>query len=116
MNLRCLLVLALAGTCGAVPSGRAAEPLRLEEAVARALAANPLLVAEAAELRAIRARAQREGMPPQYVVSGDFDNVAGTGTLSGGESAEATPTRWVTTRSSQSLAVSSSSRLAMKSR
>ena len=90
MNLRCLLVLALAGTCGAVPSGRAAEPLRLEEAVARALAANPLLVAEAAELRAIRARAQREGMPPQYVVSGDFDNVAGTGTLSGGESAEAT--------------------------
>ena len=90
MNVRCLLVLALAGSCAVVPLGRAAEPLRLEEAVARALAANHLLAAEAAQLRAVQARANREGLPTQFIVSGDFDNVAGTGALSGGESAETT--------------------------
>ena len=63
MNLRCLLVLALAGTCGAIPLGRAAEPLRLEEAGARALANIPSLPAEAAHLRAIQACAQCECLP-----------------------------------------------------
>ncbi len=48
MTLRYLWVLALAGTCGVVPYGHAAESLRLEEAVARALQANPTLQAEAA--------------------------------------------------------------------
>ena len=90
MNLRCLLILALAGTCGVVPLGRAAEPLRLEEAVARALASNPSIAAEAAQLRAIQARAQREGLSTPYVVGGELENVAGTGTLSGADSAEIT--------------------------
>src|SRR3546814_9634726 len=40
VNLRWLMVLAFAGACGAVPSGHAAEPLRLEEAVARSLESN----------------------------------------------------------------------------
>ncbi len=90
MNLRCLLVLALAGTCGAVPLGRAAEPLRLEEAVARAMANNPLLAAESAQLRAVQARADREGLSTPYVISGEVENVGGTGALSGIRAAETT--------------------------
>ena len=90
MNLRCLLVLALAGICAVIPLGRAAEPLRLEEAVARALASNPSLAAESAELRAIEARARREGLPTPYEISGALENVGGTGALSGIGSAETT--------------------------
>jgi outer membrane protein, heavy metal efflux system len=90
VNLRYLLVLALAGTCGVALPGHAAEPLRLEEAVARTLAANPSLTAETAQLRAVQARAEREGLPPPYVVGGEFENAAGTGTLSGVDSAETT--------------------------
>jgi cobalt-zinc-cadmium efflux system outer membrane protein len=90
VNVRSLLVLALAGTWGVVPSGRAAEPLRLQEAVSRALASHPTLAAEAAQLRSVEARAQREGLSTPYVVSGDLENVAGTGALSGVESAETT--------------------------
>jgi outer membrane protein TolC len=70
--------------------GRAAEPLRLEEAVTRALASNPSLTAETAQLRAIEARADREGLPTPYVLGGELENVAGNGTLSGTKSAETT--------------------------
>lgn len=90
MNLRWLMALAFAGTCGVVPCGRAAETLRLEEAVARSLASNPSLTAEAAELRAVQARAEREGLPAPYVVGGEVENVAGSGALSGVHSAETT--------------------------
>lgn len=90
MNLRWLMVLAFAGAYGAVPSGHAAEPLRLEEAVARSLATNPSLAAEAAEVRAVQARAEREGLPTPYVVGADLENVVGTGALSGMRSAETT--------------------------
>jgi len=90
VNLRCILALAFAGAFGVVPTGRAAEPLRLEVAVARSVAANPLLAAEAAELRALQARVDREALPPPYVVGGDLENVAGTGALSGTHSAETT--------------------------
>lgn len=90
MNLRCLLVLALAGTCGAALSGHAAEPLRLHDAIARALASNPALTAEAEELRAIGARAQREALPTPYTVSGEVENFGGTGAISGLQSSETT--------------------------
>lgn len=90
MNLRWLLVLAFASGCGVVPMGQAAEPLRLEEAVARSLASNPSLAAEAAELRAVQARAEREGLPTPYVAGVDLENVGGTGALSGVHSAETT--------------------------
>ncbi len=90
MNLRCLLVLAVAGTCGVVPLGHAAEPLRLQEAVARALSSSSFLAAEAAQVRAVEARAQREGLPTPYVAGADLENVAGTGALSGVDSAETT--------------------------
>lgn len=90
MNLRCLLILAIAGICGAVPWARAAEPLRLQEAVARAVASNPVLTAEAAELRAAEARAARTGLPPAWVAGMEVENVAGTGALRRATSAEIT--------------------------
>lgn len=90
MNLRHLWVLALAGTCGVVPWGHAAEPLRLEEAVSRALASHPTVAAESAELQAVQARADREALPTPYVLGGDLENVGGTGALGGVQSAETT--------------------------
>lgn len=90
MNLRCLLVLALAGTCGMVPVGHAADVLRLEDAVARALASNPSLAAEAAQTQAVQARAARESLGTPYVLGGDLENFAGTGALSGVDTAETT--------------------------
>ena len=90
MNLRYAWVLALAGACGVVPWAHATEPLRLQEAVSRALGANPALKADAAELDAVRARAEREGLAPQYFVTGELENVAGSGSLSGVHSAETT--------------------------
>nr|MBA3487086.1 TolC family protein [Lysobacter sp.] len=90
MKLRLLLVLAFAGIHGVVPLGHAAEPLRLEEAVARSLASNPSLAAEAAEVRAVQARAERDGLPTPYTVGAEVENVAGTGAVSGVRSAETT--------------------------
>lgn len=90
MTLRYLLVLALAGACGVALPGHAAEPLRLEQAVSRALDANPLLAAEAAELRAAEARASRGALPKPLTIGGEFENFAGTGALSGVHSSEAT--------------------------
>lgn len=90
MNLRYLLVLAVAGACGVVPSGRAAEPLRLQDAVARALASHPTLAAEQAQLHALQAKAARDALPTPYSLGGDIENVVGTGALSGFTSAETT--------------------------
>lgn len=90
MSLRHFSVLALAGISGAWASAHAAEPLRLEQAVERALATNPALMAEAAQLEAVQARAQHEGLPAPFVVGADVENVAGTGALSGMDSAETT--------------------------
>lgn len=90
MNLCYAWVLALAGACGVVPWAHATEPLRLQEAVSRSLGANPALAAEAAQLDAVRARAEREGLAPQYFVTGELENVGGTGSLSGVNSAEST--------------------------
>ena len=90
MNLHWLLALAFASGCGVVPAGQAAEPLRLEQAVARSLASNPSLAAETAELRAVQARAEREGLPTPYVAGADLENVGGSGALGGIRSAETT--------------------------
>ena len=90
MNLRYLLVLAVAGACGVVPPGRAAEPLRLQDAIARALASHPTLAAEQAQLQALQAKAARDALPTPYSLGGDIENVVGTGALSGFKSAETT--------------------------
>src|SRR3546814_3198407 len=83
VNLRWLMVLAFAGACGAVPSGQAAEPLRLEEAGARSLESNPILAAEAAEGRAGEARAERAAMPREFGAGGELENFGGTGAVGG---------------------------------
>jgi outer membrane protein, heavy metal efflux system len=87
---RHLSILVAAGVICLPSMGWAAEPLRLEEAVARALAGNPALVAEAAQLRAVEARAEREGLATPYVLGGELENAVGTGSLKGLDSAETT--------------------------
>lgn len=90
MNLLRLLVLTMVGTCGLGHYARAAEPLNLEAAIARALASNPALSAENATLAASKARAERDALPTPYVIGGDLENVAGSGALNGASSAEST--------------------------
>lgn len=68
----------------------ATAPLRLEQAVARSLASNPAVAADMAELRAVQARAEREALPPGYVVGAELENVGGGGALAGIDAAEAT--------------------------
>lgn len=92
--LNCVLVGASVAQPVSIPAPErpnpAVAPLRLEEAVERSLASNPSLLAEAADLRAIQVRAEREGLPTPYVAGGDLENFAGTGLMSGVRSAEAT--------------------------
>jgi cobalt-zinc-cadmium efflux system outer membrane protein len=80
----------LMGVCITIVPAHAAERLRLDQAVAKALESNPTLAAEAATLRAIHARAQLQALPPAYTVGGEVENFAGTGATSGVQSAEAT--------------------------
>jgi len=89
MKVLRLVVWGLVGICG-TSVAQAADPLRLEEAVARALASHPSIVAERAQLQAVQARADREGLPPPYTIGGEVENVAGTGSLRGVDSAETT--------------------------
>ncbi|WP_321944927.1 TolC family protein [Burkholderia cenocepacia] len=89
MNLIRLVALVFVGACG-TSAALATEPLRLEEAVSRALAAHPSIAAETAQLQAVRARTQREALPPPYTIGGEVENVAGNGNLRGIRSAETT--------------------------
>ncbi|HDS1227074.1 TPA: TolC family protein [Stenotrophomonas maltophilia] len=90
MKFRSLWALAIAGACGVAVPGHAAEVLRLEDAVARALGTHPSLKADAAQLEAARSRAGREALAPSLVVGGELENVAGSGALNGIEGAETT--------------------------
>lgn len=90
MSLHFISVLAIAGMSFAAGVAQAAEPLRLDAAVERALAANPALAAQAAQLRAVEARAEREALPPPFVLAAQLENAAGTGALAGVDGAEAT--------------------------
>lgn len=90
MSSRYLWMLALVGIGAVIPWVHAAEPLRLEDAVARALASSPTMIAEQAALDAVQARAGREALPTPFTVGGELENVGGTGTVSGMGAAEAT--------------------------
>jgi cobalt-zinc-cadmium efflux system outer membrane protein len=90
MNKQSLIALTLMGAWLAAPFAYAADPIRLEQAVLRALQSNPALAAEAATLRSTEARAALQGLAPAYTVGGEFENFAGTGAASGIKSAEAT--------------------------
>jgi cobalt-zinc-cadmium efflux system outer membrane protein len=90
VNPRFLLILAAAGMGGLGFAAQAADTLRLEDAIGRALASHPSLAAEQAQLKAVQAKAQREALPTPYTVGGELENVGGTGALSGFRSAETT--------------------------
>ncbi len=84
-----LVVWGFAGLCGTAVA-QDTNSLRLEEAVTRALSANPAIAVQTAELQAVRARADRESLPTPYVVGGEVTNFAGTGSLRGMSAAETT--------------------------
>lgn len=73
MKFRGWWALAIAGACGVAVPGHAAEVLRLEDAVARALGTHPSLKADAAQLEEARSRAGREALAPSLVVGGDLE-------------------------------------------
>lgn len=83
------VLLVFVWSCG-MPAALAADALRLEEAVSRALAAHPAVTAETAQLQAVRARTQREALPPPYIIGAEVENIAGSGTMRGTREAETT--------------------------
>lgn len=90
MSSHFVSVLAAAGMSLVACMVHAAEPLRLEVAIERALAAHPALAAEAARLRAAEARAAHDSLPPPLVLGAQLEDVAGTGAVSGLDGAQAT--------------------------
>jgi outer membrane protein, heavy metal efflux system len=76
----------VAGPAHAETSG----PLTLAQAVQRSLEHSPALAAESLEVGATRALAQREALSPSWVVGAEIENFAGSGALTGLDSAEST--------------------------
>ncbi len=82
--------LALAGVMCVLSWSAFAAETTLEAAIRRTLESNPALQAEGAALDARRSQVQLDGLPPALTLGADLENVAGTGSLSGVHSAEAT--------------------------
>jgi len=70
--------------------GAALPDLTLREALATAAALSPSLRARSLELQAADARVERAGLRPPLSLSGDFENIVGTGELSGVDALETT--------------------------
>jgi cobalt-zinc-cadmium efflux system outer membrane protein len=84
LGLVCLASVILAGR------GEAAESLTLAQAVQRSIEQSPSLAADTLEVGASRARAQLDAKPPPWTVSAEVENFAGSGVLTGVDSAETT--------------------------
>lgn len=82
--------LALAGMLALCPLWATAQGLRLEEAVDRALIGHPTLRARGAEVAAAERAAELNALAPPLTVGGELENFAGSGPLSGTQSAETT--------------------------
>lgn len=82
----------LAGVAGLAASPLAAEPLTLEQAVDRAVAAAPELAANAASIDAARASARQASFRLNPTVAVEAENLAGTGNYSVLEQPEVTVT------------------------
>lgn len=82
--------LALAGAMGMAASPAFADEVTLEAAIRRTLEMNPALRAEGAAVEALESQARLDGLKPAMTLGADLENVAGTGSLSGVHSAEAT--------------------------
>lgn len=81
-----------AGVAGLAASPLAAEPLTLEQAVDKAIAAAPELAAKEASVAAARASARQASFRPNPIVAIEAENFAGTGTYSVLEQPEVTVT------------------------
>ena len=89
MQIRAALI---AGAALLVPEPGFAEPLTLEEAVSRAVAASPELQARGAGVAAARAGQVQAGLRPNPILSVEAENLAGTGDYSVFEQPELTVT------------------------
>jgi cobalt-zinc-cadmium efflux system outer membrane protein len=88
--LRASALLACLSCVGAAAPAHAGDVLTLGRALERAVSANPLLAAHAADTEAAHARAEREALPPQLILGADVENVAGSGEMRGFDAAEST--------------------------
>lgn len=90
MLFRNCSTLALAGWMSVAVWPAMAEEVSLDAAVRRTLAQHPALRAEGLTVAAFERQAELDGLAPAPTLSADLENVAGSGTLSGVHSAEAT--------------------------
>lgn len=82
----------LAGLALALPITASAEPVSLDEAVRRAIAASPAIQAQEAGVRSARAGRSQADVRPNPVLSVDAENIAGTGRYGVYRQAETTVT------------------------
>jgi len=82
----------LAGLALALPIAASAEPVSLDEAVRRAIAASPAIQAQEAGVRSARAGRSQADVSPNPVLSVEAENLAGTGAYDVYRQAETTVT------------------------
>jgi len=82
----------LAGLALALPIAASAEPVSLDEAVRRAIAASPAIQAQEAGVRSARAGRSQAEVRPNPVLSVEAENIAGTGAYDVYRQAETTVT------------------------
>lgn len=82
----------LAGLALALPIAVSAEPVSLDEAVRRAIAASPAIQAQEAGIRSARAGRSQADVRPNPVLSVEAENIAGTGAYDVYRQAETTVT------------------------
>lgn len=82
----------LAGLALALPIAASAEPVSLDEAVRRAIAASPAIQAQEAGVRSARAGRSQADVRPNPVLSVEAENIAGTGAYDVYRQAETTVT------------------------
>jgi cobalt-zinc-cadmium efflux system outer membrane protein len=88
--LRSVWALALAGAFASSLAVADDASLTMDEAVQRAVASNPALSAERANISAAEHEARLGGLAPPMTVGGEMENFAGTGDLGGFDGAEFT--------------------------
>lgn len=88
MLFRPIFILALTGILGLWSNMTVAQNLTLDEAVRRSLDSHPLLRAEDSATQVIERQASLDGLAPTPFVSTELENIAGTGSYSGVNSAE----------------------------
>jgi len=82
----------LAGLALALPTTASAEPVSLDEAVRRTIAASPAIQAQEAGVRSARAGRSQADVRPNPVLSVEAENIAGTGAYDVYRQAETTVT------------------------